>query len=293
MMSKNNVCTVMKHIFLCVFMAFFGSFSVHAEPTPEIAPAIETHPNELEVGGGFGPSPFVGYGMMTPVSLLNLYWKSGVLDPKNEPAIIEYIQTAACDQYQKKFKDDFAWPEMIKATRHYVMNYKKNFTTMFYVVQPIALGRYVPDEKKFQITESTQYRNVRRMFFADFQRMSALCPETSPPISAPMQAVVGLGSGFSLTSLPMEASFARQTISFIDDRLKGLEIKSEKQDRFAYVKFFYTIRGFDRLDNGSDLNSLLKGPTIQFTGTMDGYEVYADQGETFLMHRWVNPKKVK
>jgi hypothetical protein len=36
---------------------------------------------------------------------------------------------------------------------------------------------------------------------------------------------------------------------------------------------------------------MFDGPAIRFLGTIDGYEIYADRAETFLMHRWVNQKK--
>ncbi len=280
-----------RHI-ISVFLLSVVSFSVHAEPTVTTG-AAEVQPAEVTGASRLGPSPFVGYAPMTPVNLMNLYWKSGIFKPGNDQTITEYIQAAACDQYQKKFKDDFAWPEMIKTTRSYITNHSQKFATMFSVIQPVALGRYIPDEKIFQITDDTGFRNVRRMIFADFQQTSGFCPRTPPPRSAPMQAAVALGAGFSLTQIPMEPGFARQVIDFIDNRMKRTEVVNEKRDRFAYVKFFYTIRKFSETTDGIGTEVLFKGPYTLFVGRLDGYEMYADQQEKFLIYRWVNPRKAQ
>ena len=230
---------------------------------------------------------------MSAVNLMNLYWKSGVFKPDNDTTVTEYIQAAACDQYRKKFKDDFAWPEMIKQTRDYVTRFRKNFTTMFWVVQPIALGRYIPDQQIFQISEDTQYRNVRRMVFADFTGAVAFCPGTSPPTSAPMRAEISLGRGFSITQIPMDHDFARATIDFIDNRLKRMEIIQETRDRFAYVKFYFTVQGYQKIEEGAGVRSAFKGPSVAFSGTIDGYEIYADDEANYLLYRWVNTDKEK
>lgn len=232
--------------------------------------------------------PFVGYEPMSVRALMGLYWKAGVLKPDNEQAVTEFIQVSACKLYHDRFEDDFAWPELIKSTQEYLNKYSQSFPTQFMFTQPVALGRYLPDKGYFEISGDTDYVNVRKMFIADYASFRPPCDGTTMPREAPMRAILELPSAYTLDRIPMSREMARQTIAFIDGRMKATDIHNTGRNRFAYVRFFVTVRGYDpALDDGGI--SMMNGPAVTFVGTLDGYEVYADDERTKLLLRWANP----
>ena len=85
---------------------------------------------------GDGASP----GMTAKIPLPNIF--------KQPPATYSKINS----------KDDFAWPNILRTTTAYVQKYAPTFPNRFTIVQPIALGRYIPDKGHFIITDKTQYK---------------------------------------------------------------------------------------------------------------------------------------
>ena len=76
----------------------------------------------------------------------------------------------------------------------------------------------------------------------------------------------------------------------MDLHSKGITIAGEKNNRFAYVRFYYTITAFERVGDGKD--GLFDGlPAAMFLGTMDGYEIFADQQGQLPMYQWKKEKK--
>lgn len=261
--------------YLLLMMALFGlgflmPAPVHAEQAM-LMPGQKDWP--------FVPGEkFKDYEIMSLTAMLNLYWKAGVLKLDDDKAIEEYIAVTSCNVYREKYQDDFAWPEMIKTTREYLRQYSPRFATKIMVIQPIALGRYLPDKKIFQVSDDTQYHNVRRLFIADYSADRIPCPGTSVgmPKSAPLRAVITLPSGFSLKKIPMTEDYARQIIAYIDGRLKSTDIGLSRRDRFAYVRFYFTIKGFDAIDSGNSPTSFFSESAVNFSGNLDGFEIFAD-----------------
>jgi Domain of unknown function (DUF4852) len=213
-----------------------------------------------------------------------LYWKAGLLRFDNERALTEYIQVSSCDLYHKTYQDDFAWPETLKKTAAYLRTYHKRFANQFVIIQPLALGRYLPDKGYFQITEDTQYRDLTRLEFANFLNTRSSCDRTQLPRSAPLKAIVTFALPITIDKIQMSADQAKQAIAFIDGRKKAAEINNDNYRRFAYVYFYISINGFNRVDEGTNLQDLLLGPSLDFTGTLDGFKIFADlEGTTPLM----------
>jgi hypothetical protein len=230
---------------------------------------------------------FTGYTPVTIKSLIDLYWKTGLLTLDNKQALTEYIQVSACDVYHKTYHDDFAWPVTLEKTAAYLKTYQKNFGTRFVVVQPIALSRYLPDKGHFEITKETQYQNVRRLEFANFIGARAPCDGTTPPHAASLNAFVTFDRSITIDKIEMSADAARAAIAAIDSRKKAsAEINNQNYRRFAYVRFYFTVNGFDRVKNDTDLKSLLMGPSLSFRGTLDGYEIFADLKGTTRLTEW-------
>lgn len=223
------------------------------------------------------------YPLLDIAGLFNMYWRWGIARYDREDTITEYIQTTACDVFKNKFKDDFAWPNILRTTTAYIQKYAPTFPNRFTIVQPIALGRYIPDKGHFIITDKTQYKNVTTMFFADFSHMQPPCAKAyvDLPRTIPLMAAIRLSEPFALTEIKMTPDKARAAIDFIDSRLKRTMIENEKQDRFAYVRFYYTINGFEKVDTDGKLNSLFSGPAAVFTGSLDGFSIYADLEGTY------------
>ncbi len=223
-----------------------------------------------------------GYTAIDFRHLTQLYFKAGVLRTDNNDAISEYLAVSECKLYADTHKDDFMWPDVHKATAKYIEKYKRGFTSLFTLVQPIAFERYDPGKEWFSLTADTQYINATSMVIAEYPMIETPCGTILYPRAMPTRATIKIGHPFSLTNLKMPADLARNYLDYMAKRPKKAEILGVPRERYAYIKFFLKITGFDATKTSKS--------SVAFLGDIDGYIIFADQSETLPLHTWINPR---
>lgn len=232
------------------------------------------------------PYQFVlqGYAPMDFKTLFQLYWKAGVVTTDNTDAVVDYLRTIECKVYQATYKNDFLWPEVMRSTINYLNGARKQFNNRVTILQPIALDRYDPEKDWFIVTSDTQYLNVLAMTVSSYQAVRSEC-EGNDDInigSIPTKANIRMGYPFSLTYLKMKPDFAKRYIDYMDGQKTRIDIEGSARARYAFVRFYFTVTGFEA--------SRTTSSEASFMGNMDGYVIYADRAETMPLTEWINPR---
>lgn len=214
-------------------------------------------------------------------TFMQIMWRFDRFQATDKEAVKEYLRNTECQLYLDHIDDDFSWLSVSKATAAYLDKYKSKFPTQLTIVQPIGLERFNPEKGWFALTGDTQYLNVTQIEFANFNGMLFNCGDDPRPRLMPFSAFLKLAAPFSLTYLPMQEQFARDFITYRNANKSTIQIGSKTYDRFAFVKFYISLREMEAITPDQKTSS-----PAYFVGTIDSINVYADRALTLLLFRW-------
>ncbi len=210
-------------------------------------------------------------------NLTMLYWKTGRLYETNQDHIDAFLFLTQCKKVKDFYYNDFKWERIRTLTEKYLEENKKHFSRKFKISQQLKLGVYDFEKKGFKIHNDYAHNNSKRFQVTnnsykkeDFCFAKAFLREYLK--DAPYNLILSVKDPFTFNLLPMSETFSELYLDYIS----GHYIK-----KVAYVVFYITLNLYKNTYYSGNLSG---GYMIEYSGSIDYMEMYADKEETRLLY---------
>jgi len=214
-------------------------------------------------------------------NLSKLYWALGVFDWSDVLALDQYMMINECPLYHQYYRDDFALKELRDVMRESIRMITPQFPRKLEVILRIGLERYDHGTERFQLSSATQFIGSKRVEFSGTS-FSTICGQTNVTNNYPSNFIVNLPQPFTLTEISVPVDIARAYMESIQKQTSHLstdDMRISSLGRRAFLRLKISITQFKEYSSGFNNERL-----ISFLGTIDGYEVFADENQEMLLY---------
>lgn len=214
-------------------------------------------------------------------NLSKLYWALGVFDWADVLAVDQYMMINECPLYRRYYRDDFALKELRDVMRESIRMNIPQFPRKLEVILRIGLERYNHGTERFQLSPATQFIGSKRVEFSG-SSFSALCGQTNVTYNYPSNFIVNLQQPFTLTDISVTTDVAKAYIERIQERTPNPstdDLRVSSLGRTAFLRLKISVSQFKEYSIGFNNERL-----VSFLGTIDGYEVFADENQEMLLY---------
>ncbi len=233
------------------------------------------------------------YEQPTRQKFSRLYWALDLLDINNDEDVDNYLMFNECEIYKSEFFNELEWKDIRESARAFLKENKSTFPIRFEVVQPLFLGEYDVNTKKFDVLDKYKIKPTTRIeiMAKDYAEIPCIRSGSSAVITKVPRYPAGILAEFNVpleaTTIPVDPETAEL---YIQEKAAPIKQRSEQSNKdmtqakffnardayiFMRVKFF-AAKGITRQrGDGYELANIL---TI-----LEGIEVYADRDKKMLL----------
>ncbi len=263
----------LKYLQIIVLFALFlvfggGGTSLHAEESKEEEPKKNNS----------------AYQKITVENLSHLYWAVGKHKLGNDEAVDNFLFINECDIYQSFASQEFEWQSIRESGKDFIRQNISSFPLRFEFVQALKVKDYDFRREGFDVLDKHKIYSTRRFEMFAANALHAICGRRDNIAHYPKVLVIELTRPFSMLFLPVEPETAKKYIASKELFFKSLP-KHKQTKEFLYdsrniyvvmkVKLF-SYQGDSQTPEGIDRADVM--------GVLEGYDVYADQERTLLLH---------
>lgn len=212
-----------------------------------------------------------------------LYWALGIMDPKIDEQIDNYMAINECDIYKDYKFNEFEWKNIRETARKMLTKSAPTFGTRFSIMQEIKLGGYDETRGGFEVQDKFSVDNSRRFEINAVDTANKVCGLSRYINYYPKGIILELSRPFTLDFLPVHESLARSYIEESIEEFRNIKEKYQTQEnlynkRSAYMEM--NVKVFSFLGYGRSQSSAYLAKTI---GVLESIKVYADRKKTTLL----------
>lgn len=212
-------------------------------------------------------------------NISKLYWGIGLHDLKEDVLVDNYMRINECDIYINYFSDEFEWFDIRKKTRDYLKKNMVDFPLRLSFAQPINIGRYVPEEKGFEVVEKSNISRLSKfeVFASDYGQDVCETNYKESIQGYPKGLSIELSRPVFLDVVPMEPKIAER---YIEERIIEYR-KIDKKYRSGYdvsdLREVYMVMNVKFVASaGTVISQNDAQPMVKMLGILEGVEVYDD-----------------
>lgn len=276
-------------MFLSLALFAFAAPSVRAQdvptaslPTPQTqaaAPNQSMPPDDAEVT--ILRDDYAGkYNDATLENLSKLYWRLGAFDLEDNIAVSNYLKINDCKIFTEYLNDDLEWKEIVSVMKSHLKESRMTFPLNYQFLLQVHLGRYDPVQGGFPLVDRTGFIDAKRIEVGSVDRNRDICHDASAIKDYPKNMVILLPKPFTLNFLKMDEHVAQAYILRKKSEFSKLDeaIRVRSYERDAYLRLRVTFSQYhgNLRGDGNQVMSIL-------FGTIDGYEIFEDNGQKRLM----------
>ena len=145
----------------------------------------------------------------------------------------------------------------------------------------VGLERYDHGTEKFKLSSTTQFIGSKRIEFSG-PTFPRICGQTNVAQNYPTSFIVNLPQPFTLTEISVPVDVARAYIERAQAETRYLstgDLRISSLGRRAFVRLKISVTQFKEYTTGFNNERL-----ISLLGTINGYEVFADEKQEMLLY---------
>ncbi len=230
------------------------------------------------------------YERPTMKKLSQLFWALDRMDYENEEHIDNFLRINECQLYKEYKDNEFKWHEIRKSAIEYIEKNKKKFPTRFEFIQPISLGEYNLDTKRFELSNTYKINNKRYFTVSASDGRDNFCGKFGKTFPDYLPGIfITLSRPITLKYIPIDELSAKELIKLklkeYKAKYKNTNFKSQKDKdlaRQAYAVMKVRFFGSDGKihDQGAQRPKLATGD-----GILESIEIYADLQRMNLLYQ--------
>ena len=231
------------------------------------------------------------YEQTTRQKFSRLFWALDFLDINNDEDIDNYLMFNECEIYKSEFFNELEWKDIRESARVFLKENKDTFPIRFEVIQPLFLGEYDVNTKKFEVLDKYKIRPTTRLEIMATDHDVAPCLESNSSKTPRVPRYPpGILAEFNLpleaTQIPVDPAVAELYIKEKADPLRQKSAQNNKdmtqnalfnaRDAYIFIRVkFFAAKGIVRQRGEGERANIL---TI-----LEGVEVYADRDKKMLL----------
>lgn len=277
--------------FLFVFLAPIHIAAAQDSPvTGSTIPEAATQPPQ-QTASDTPPEKKYYYEQPTRQKFSRLFWALDFLDINNDEDIDNYLMFNECEIYKSEYFNELEWKDIRESARAFLKANKDSFPIRFEVVQPLFLGEYDVNTKKFEVLDKYKIRPTTRFEIMATDHEVAPCLKTGSSSTPKIPRYPpGILAEFNLpleaTQIPVDPAVAELYIQEKANPLKQRYTQDNKdmtqtalfnaRDAYIFMRVkFFAAKGIVRQRGEGERANIL---TI-----LEGVEVYADRDKKMLL----------
>lgn len=229
-------------------------------------------------------APAYTYSPVTVESLSKFYWTNDKLYINNDTHIDNYLRINECQIYTDYRHNDIEWQKIRNSSREMIESQKAGFPVRFEFTQPLRLSEYDVNTHVFGILPQFQINGVRRFEVYSTNALSSICGTEDEIDGYPRGLAIEISRPLTITSVPADEKTAKRYIEMKNIAYTALDPDQQNQENLYHVRDAYLVLKIHASsyteDHTADRGLNLAG----VTATLEGYDIYADQQRTLLLH---------
>ena len=172
------------------------------------------------------------YAELSYGNILKTMLRFGALNLADNGVIADYLKLNECDQYMKKYRDDFALEDFRNAVRKSLPKQVAAFPDAYYFKSKMFLDKYDFATKAFRLGEQSKLRNTNSFYLAGM-RQTEVCVTGETLKAVPTEVGAVLDQPVTLEALPITEDRAKKLIKDMND--------AGNTERAIYARFSLLI----------------------------------------------------
>lgn len=295
---KNSLTVAVFGVLFILSLSVFVSAS-QAEDAPAVAsgggqvtqegPVVPQVRANVPLAQPVKPKYSYIYEKPTRKKFSRLYWALGMLDPKVDVNIDNYMMFNECDIYKEFYFNEFEWKEIREGARSFLINNHKTFPLRFEYVQLIQLGEYdlqrqiFEIQPEFRIIETTRVE-VMPEDYGQHACLQAGAVFLENRISGyPIGVIAELNRPLNIAAIPVNESLAKE---YIEEKMLSFKKLSESKRNLANLYYYRDAYIFMQMKFFSYKGQVMNGEgaaMAEILAVLEGIEIYADKDKKKLL----------
>jgi hypothetical protein len=220
------------------------------------------------------------YNRATLENLSKLYWRLGAFDFEDDLAIGNYLKINDCKIFTEYLNDDLEWKEIVRVMKAHLKEHSATFPLNYQFLLELHLGRYDTERGGFALVDKTGFIDAKRIEVDSIDANRDVCFDAGTIKDYPKSIVILLPQPFTLDFVKMDEHVAQAYILRKKSEYSKLsdERRVRAYERDAYLRLRVTFSQYHGNLRGEQNQTM----AILF-GTIDGYEIFEDNGQKRLM----------
>lgn len=220
------------------------------------------------------------YNLATLENLSKLYWRLGAFDFDDDMAVGNYLKINDCKIFTEYLNDDLEWKEIVKVMKAHLEEKSGTFPLNYQFLLELHLGRYDSERGGFALVDKTGFTDAKRIVVDSIDASRDICFDPGTIKDYPKSVVILLPQPFTLDFVKLDEHVAQAYILRKKSEYSKLsdERKVKSYERDAFLRLRVTFSQYHGNLRGEQNQTM----AILF-GTIDGYEIFEDNGQKRLM----------
>lgn len=220
------------------------------------------------------------YNRATLENLSKLYWRLGAFDFEDNLAIGNYLKINDCKIFTEYLNDDLEWQQIVNVMKEHLKEKSGTFPLNYQFLLELHLDRYDSERGGFALVDKTGFIDAKRIEVDSIDASRDICYDAGTIKDYPKSVVILLPQPFTLNFVKLDEHVAQAYIlrkKYEYSKLSD-ERKIKAYERDAYLRLRVTFSQYHGNLRGEQNQTM----AILF-GTIDGYEIFEDNGQKRLM----------